>query len=103
LILADVRKSFDIDGRDVQTALDAIGLNVNANTTPDDTATMYRPSGIRLGTAAITTRGFKASDMAQIAEWMKQAIDNRDNPGQLAKLKREVVKVARSHPMPASK
>src|SRR5450759_2769983 len=76
LILADVQKSFGIDGKVVQTALDAIGLNVNANTTPDDTATMYRPSGIRLGTAAITTRGFVASDMEQIADWMKQAIDN---------------------------
>ena len=100
LILSDVRKSFGIDGKTVQTALDAIGLNVNANTTPDDTATMYRPSGIRLGTAAITTRGFVAGDMAQIAEWMKQAIDSRNKPDELAKLKKEVVKVARSHPMP---
>jgi glycine hydroxymethyltransferase len=103
LILADVQKSFGIDGKTVQTALDAIGLNVNANTTPDDTATMYRPSGIRLGTAAITTRGFMASDMKQIAEWMKQAIDNRDKPAELAKLKKEVVNVARAHPMPGDK
>jgi glycine hydroxymethyltransferase len=103
LILADVQKSFGIDGKVVQTALDAIGLNVNANTTPDDTATMYRPSGVRLGTAAITTRGFVAKDMEQIAQWMKQAIDNRDRPAVLAQLKKEVVKVARAHPMPGDK
>jgi glycine hydroxymethyltransferase len=100
LILADVQKSFGLDGKVVETALDAIGLNVNANTTPDDDGTMYRPSGIRLGTAAITTRGFVASDMAQIADWMKQAIDNRDNPAELVKLKNEIVKVARAHPLP---
>ncbi|MCX6728366.1 MAG: serine hydroxymethyltransferase [Candidatus Saccharibacteria bacterium] len=103
LILTDVQKSFGIDGKVVQTALDAIGLNVNANTTPDDTATMYRPSGVRLGTAAITTRGFVTKDMEQIADWMKQAIENRDNPKVLAKLKKEVVKVARAHPMPGDK
>jgi glycine hydroxymethyltransferase len=95
LILADVQKSFGIDGKVVETALDAIGLNVNANTIPDDTAPMYRPSGIRLGTAAITTRGFKVKDMAQIADWMRQAIDNRDKPTELAKLKIKVVAVAR--------
>lgn len=101
LILADVYKSFGIDGKVVETALDAIGLNVNANTIPDDTSPMYRPSGIRLGTAAITTRGFKVKDMAQIAEWMKQAIDNRDKPTELAKLKKQVIKVARSYPLPS--
>ena len=98
LILADVQKSFGIDGKVVQTALDAIGLNVNANTTPDDTGTMYKPSGVRLGTAAITTRGFVVKDMEQIADWMKQAIDNRDNLKYLAQLKSEVTKVARAHP-----
>ena len=103
LILADVQKSFGIDGKVVQTALDAIGLNVNANTTPDDTATMYRPSGVRLGTAAITTRGFIAKDMEQIADWMKQAIDNRDKPAELAKLRKQVVKIARQHPIPGDK
>ncbi len=103
LILADVQKSFGIDGKVVETALDAIGLNVNANTIPDDTAPMYRPSGIRLGTAAITTRGFKVSDMSQIADWMKQAIDNRNSPDELAKLKTKVVAVARTFPMPSDK
>jgi len=76
---------------------------VNANTIPDDTAPMYRPSGIRLGTAAITTRGFKVSDMSQIADWVKQAIDNRDKPNELARLKIEITAVARKHHLPSEK
>jgi glycine hydroxymethyltransferase len=103
LILADVRKSFGIDGKVVEAALDAVGLNVNANTTPDDNGTMYRPCGIRLGTAAITTRGFVAKDMKQIADWMKQAINNRDKPAELAKIRKEVTRVARLHPLPIDK
>ena len=101
LILADVHKSFGIDGKTAEIALDAIGLTVNANVIPDDTLPPFKPSGIRLGTPAITTRGFVAEDMALIAEWMKQAIDNRDNPDELARLKVEVVTVARTHPLPS--
>jgi len=101
LILSDVYKSFGIDGKVVEIALDAIGLTVNANVVPDDILPPFKPSGIRLGTPAITTRGFMVKDMAQIAQWMKQAIDNRDNPDELAKLKVEVVAVARAHPLPS--
>ena len=101
LILADVQQSFGIDGKVAETALDAIGLNVNANTIPDDTAPMYRPSGIRLGTAAITTRGFVVADMAQIADWMRSAIDNRDKPDELDKIKSAVTAVAKSFPLPS--
>ncbi|NTW62161.1 serine hydroxymethyltransferase [Candidatus Saccharibacteria bacterium] len=101
LILADVYKSFGIDGKTAEIAMDSIGLTMNANAVADDPLPPFRPSGIRLGTPAITTRGFKVKDMAQIAEWMKQAIDNRDNPTELAKLKSEVVKVARKHPLPS--
>jgi glycine hydroxymethyltransferase len=101
LILADVQKSFGIDGKVVETALDAIGLNVNANAIPDDTLPPFKPSGIRLGTAAITTRGFLEKDMEQIAEWMIRAIENRDNPSELARLKAEVVIIARAHPLPS--
>lgn len=103
LILADVNRSFGIDGKAVEYALDAIGLTVNANVIPDDPLPPFRPSGIRLGTPAITTRGFKVDDMAQIAEWMKQAIDNRDNEAKLAELRQEVIGVARKFPLPSDK
>ena len=89
LILADVHKSFGIDGKAAEQAIDKIGLTLNANAVPDDSLPMFRPSGIRLGTPALTTRGCTPSDMPQIAEWMKQAIDARDD-ALLAKLRGEV-------------
>ncbi|MEI6850838.1 MAG: serine hydroxymethyltransferase [Candidatus Saccharibacteria bacterium] len=103
LILADVYKSFGIDGKVVEVALDSIGLNVNANVIPDDTLPPFKPSGIRLGTAAITTRGFKTNDMAQIADWMRQAIDSRDDPGELEKIRLQVTKVARTYFLPSDR
>lgn len=103
LILVDIYKSFGIDGKIAEHALDAIGLNVNANTIPDDTLPPFRPSGIRLGTPAITTRGLKQEHMAQIAEWMKQAIDNRDDSNRLTELKAEVKMFANNFPLPSDK
>jgi glycine hydroxymethyltransferase len=102
LILADIFGSFGIDGKVAEKALDAIGLTANANSIPDDTLPPFRPSGLRLGTPAITTRGFVAKDMVQIAEWMKQAIDNRDNVAKLAELNKEVVIIARAHAIPSN-
>lgn len=90
LILADVHKSFGIDGKAAEQAIDKIGLTLNANAVPDDPLPMFRPSGIRLGTPALTTRGCTPSDMPQIAEWMKRAIDVRDDDAALAKLRGEV-------------
>ena len=91
LILADIHSSFGIDGKEAEIAMDKIGLTLNANAIPDDPLPRFRPSGIRLGTPAVTTRGAKEDDMEKIAEWMKQSIDNRDNDDELAKLRKEVV------------
>lgn len=101
LILADVYKSFGIDGNVAETALDAIGLTLNKNAVADDPLPPYRPSGIRLGTPAITTRGLKEKDMEQIADWMKQALDARDDAATLAKLRAEVKAFALQFPLPS--
>lgn len=90
LILADVYKSFGINGKEAEIAMDKIGLTLNANAVPDDPLPMFTPSGIRLGTPAMTTRGLHEEHMAQIAEWMKQAIEARDDADHLALLRREV-------------
>lgn len=90
LILADVKRSFDIDGKQAEEALDKIGLTLNKNSVPDDPLPPFKPSGIRLGTPALTTRGLKEEHMAQIAEWMKQAIDARDNQARLRELRQAV-------------
>ena len=91
LILADIHNSFGIDGKEAEIAMDKIGLTLNANAIPDDPLPRFRPSGIRLGTPAVTTRGAKEDDMEKIAELMRQSIDNRDNGDELAELRKEVV------------
>lgn len=90
LILADIFGSFGIDGKVAETAIDKIGLTLNANVIPDDPLPPFRPSGIRLGTPALTTRGLREHHMSQIAEWMLQAIHHRDDEQALAGLKSEV-------------
>jgi glycine hydroxymethyltransferase len=101
LILADVYKSFGIDGKVAENALDAIGLTLNANSVADDPLPPFRPSGIRLGTPAVTTRGLKEKHMEQIAEWMKQAIDKREDKAALAKLRLEVTEFALKFKLPS--
>ena len=91
LILADIHSSFGIDGKEAEIAMDKIGLTLNANAIPDDPLPRFRPSGIRLGTPAVTTRGAKEDDMEKIAEWMRRSIDNRDNDDELAELRKEVI------------
>ena len=101
LILVDVYSSFGIDGKTAERAMDKIGLTLNANSIPNDKLPMFTPSGIRLGTPAITSRGMKEEQMEQIAEWMRFAIENRDNSEKLAKAKKEVADFARLFPLPS--
>jgi glycine hydroxymethyltransferase len=103
LILADVYKSFGVNGKDAEVALDKIGLTLNANSTPDDPLPRFTPSGIRLGTPAITTRGLKEEHMALIANWMKQAIDVRDDDAILAGLKNQVHDFVQQFPLPSDR
>lgn len=103
LILADVYKSFGIDGKAAEVALDKIGLTLNANAVADDPLPPFRPSGIRLGTPAITTRGLKEEHMAQLADWMKQAVDSREDEEKLAALRAEVKAFVAQFPLPSDK
>jgi glycine hydroxymethyltransferase len=103
LILADVKTSFNLDGGEVEEVLDKIGLTLNKNVIPDDPLPPFRPSGIRLGTPAITTRGLKEKDMEQVAEWMLQAIKNRNDSKALNKLNNEVKEFALTFPLPSDK
>ncbi len=100
LILADVHTSFGIDGKTAEIAMDKIGLTLNANAIPDDPLPPFRPSGIRLGTPAATTRGLEPQHMPQIAEWMQQAIDHRDDEVRLAELRTEVAHFLADFPVP---
>ena len=103
LILADVYKSFAVDGDVAEKALDKIGLTLNKNSIPDDALPPFRPSGIRLGTPAITSRGLKEVDMEPIARWMRQAIDSRDDENKLAVLRDEVKAFSLRFPLPSDR
>ncbi len=101
LILADVHSSFAIDGSVAEIALDKIRLTLNKNAIADDPLPPFRPSGVRLGTPAITTRGLKEKDMERVAEWMRQAIDNREDDKKLNMLSDEVKQFALRFPLPS--
>jgi glycine hydroxymethyltransferase len=103
LILADVYSSFGIDGKIAEEALDKIGLTLNKNSIADDPLPPFKPSGIRLGTPAITTRGLVESDMVKVSEWMKQAIENREDETKLSMLRNEVREFALQFPLPSDK
>lgn len=101
LILADVKTSFDLDGQVVEQTLDKIGLTLNKNSIPGDTLPPFRPSGIRLGTPALTTRGLKESDMETVAEWMHKAITHYQDEKLLNTLSNEVKEFALKFPLPS--
>lgn len=75
LILVNVKDSFGIDGKTYEVALDKVGLTLNANALPTDKGGVFRPSGVRLGTPAMTTRGLGEDEMKTVAGWMKQIAD----------------------------
>ncbi len=100
LILVDAVKSWNITGKEAQTLLDTVGITLNMNMIADDTRSPMDPSGIRLGTPAITTRGAKEDDMTKIAEWMVQVMKNPQDLELHAKIKQEVKKFSLSFPVP---
>ncbi len=98
LLLIDVT-SKNITGAEAQHALDAAGITVNKNMIPDDPRSPMDPSGIRLGTPAITTRGLKEDDMVKVAEWIDRAIMSKDNAGTLDEVKKEVADFMKAFPL----
>ncbi|MBQ8985193.1 serine hydroxymethyltransferase [Candidatus Saccharibacteria bacterium] len=86
LILIDCVKSFGFDGKIYEKALDAVGLTLNANALPHDKGGAFRPSGVRLGTPAMTTRGLSGAEMEKLADWMKKVADICKKAGSEEKL-----------------
>ena len=99
LVLADVYDSFNIDGKTAQERLEASGITANANAIPNDTLPPFRPSGLRLGTPALTTRGMMEAEIKQIAEWIITAITTED-PAEYAKIKQQTTSLAARFPLP---
>jgi len=87
----------EITGKEAENLLDSVGITVNKNTVPNETRSPFVTSGIRIGTAAITTRGFVKEDMEEIATIIREAIDNRE--GDLSALKVRVEALCDKHPL----
>jgi glycine/serine hydroxymethyltransferase len=100
LMLVDLRPA-GMDGKIAQEALDHAGITVNKNSIPFDTASPMRPSGIRLGTPAMTTRGMRESEMFDIANLIHQALERRNDPAGLESVRSEVRQLTARFPLPA--
>jgi glycine hydroxymethyltransferase len=100
LMVVDTIQSFGIDGRVAEKALDDAGLTVNKQVIPDDPRPPLRPSGIRLGTPALTTRGMRESQMSQVAQWMVEAMRSHDDASRLAELHSGVKALCAQYPVP---
>lgn len=99
LMLVDLRPQ-GLDGKIAQETLDQAGITVNKNSIPFDTASPFKPSGIRMGTPAVTTRGMKEDDMKTIAALIHEALTNRDSAEKLKDIQRRVREINTRFPLP---
>lgn len=90
----------DLSGKQGEQALGLAGITANKNTVPFEPRTPYDPSGIRLGTPALTTRGMKEAEMLQVADWIDQAIKSHSNEKKLAALHKQITDFAADFPLP---
>jgi glycine hydroxymethyltransferase len=99
LILADVFGSLGVTGKEAQTVLDEVGITLNMNTIAEDTRKPLDPSGIRFGTPAITTRGFKEKECAYVAELMIKVLKNKDEKKIKESVHKEIKTLAKKFPI----
>ena len=99
LILADVFGSLGVTGKEAQTVLDEVGITLNMNVIAGDTRKPLDPSGIRFGTPAITTRGFKEKECKYVAELMIKTLKNKDDKKIKEAVHKEIKKLAKKFPI----
>ena len=99
LMLVDVRP-LHVTGKDAEDALQAVNITVNKNGIPFDPEPPVRTSGVRLGTPAVTTRGFGTSEMREVAGLIADAIEKRDDPAAIAQTRKRAIALATSFPLP---
>ncbi len=98
LMTLDLRKTGKT-GKDMANVLERVGITANKNTVPNDPQSPFVTSGIRLGSAAMTTRGFKEDDMKEVARIIAEAINNSENEEVLDKLRADSLKLCEAHPL----
>ena len=98
IVLVDLR-SKNITGKDLEKVLGSVNITVNKNSVPNDTASPFVTSGIRIGTPAITTRGFGKKEVVQVANWIADIIENIDDELVHEKVKNEVSSLTSEYPV----
>jgi len=98
LMLADLRNK-GVTGKAAQQALDEAGITLNRNSVPFDTQSPFITSGVRIGTPAVTTRGFKEAEMKQIAKWINEVISNIEDKGIITKIRAEALEMCKKFPV----
>jgi len=100
LIVVDVTGK-NIGGKEAEVILDKVGISISRSTIPNDPNPPMNPSGVRLGTAAITTRGMKEEEIKKVSKWINEAIENRGDEEKLKNIKNEVKELCLEFPIPS--
>lgn len=103
LILVDVKSSLDMSGKLAEKLLDEAGITCNKNTIPFETEKPFVTSGIRLGTAAMTTRGFKENEFRQVALWISRVLKNAEDEAVREEVRKEMRALTVQFPLPNEK
>ena len=98
IVLVDLRNK-DITGKDLERALGDVNITVNKNAVPNDPRSPFVTSGVRLGTPAVTTRGFKTDETIQLSHWICDVIENIEDEDTLLEIKNKVIKLTKDYPV----
>jgi glycine hydroxymethyltransferase len=99
LILLDLRARGELTGKDGEHALEAAGITVNKNTVPGEKRSPFVTSGLRIGTAAVTTRGMKEGEMRRIADWIADVLESPSDAALQTQIRRQVVELCGAFPL----
>jgi glycine hydroxymethyltransferase len=100
LVLVDLRESHpDLSGGDAEDALADANVVLNANTVPGETRSPFDPSGIRAGTAALTTRGFGEAEIREVGDLISRVVDAHDDPAVVEAVRERVLELCDAHPL----
>jgi glycine hydroxymethyltransferase len=100
LLVLDTRASFGLDGARAERLLEQAGITTNKQLVPDDPAPPLTPSGVRVGTPAVTTRGFGPAELEQVARWIGEVLRRPDDAVQLVAVRQQVQALCRRFPTP---
>ena len=99
LLIVNVKKSLGITGKEGEIILDKVGITCNKNTVPFDDEKPFITSGLRIGTASVTTRGMKEKEMIKIASYINSALKNKDDEAKLNEIKKQVIELTKEFPL----